>query len=123
MKRVFHGAVSLVMLALLNVLALGIHAAALQPVHVGPLKGALHQTGAITCLTVCTTATNHKEEVVKDTDKDEDDALQPPFYIQFQTPPLIGLEEKHSKEARSAIDREPPLGGPPAYIGLTVFRA
>jgi hypothetical protein len=124
MKRVFHGVVSLAVLTLFNVLALGLHAAALQPVHVGHSAGTSSlQTSSATCLTICTTATLNRDEIIDDTDKDEDDTPQPPFYIQFQDPPLIALVEKHGEEARLATDREPPPGGPPAYIGLTVFRA
>jgi hypothetical protein len=124
MKRVFHGVVSVAVVTLFNVLALGLHAAALQPVHVGHSAGtSSHQTSSTTCLTICTTATLNRNEIIDETDKDKDDTPQPPFYIQFQGPPLIALEKKHSEEARLATDREPPPGGQPAYIVLTVFRA
>ena len=124
MKRVFQGVVSVFMLSVLSVLSLGIHAAAVQTMNMGhSMGGASHQATSSSCFTACTTATLHKEDVIKDTDKDEDDKPQPPFYAQFQTSPLLALKEQHKQEARSAIDREPPPDGVPVYIGLTVFRA
>ena len=124
MKRVFHGIVSVFMLTVLSVLSLGIHAAATQTMNMGhSMSAASHQASSSNCFTACTTATLHKEDVIKDINKDEDDKPQPPFYAQFQTSPLLALEEKHDQEARSAIDREPPPDDVPAYIGLTVFRA
>ena len=124
MKRVFQGIVSVFMLSVLSVLSLGIHAAAVQTMNMGHSMGVTsHQASSSNCFTVCTTATLHKDEAVKDTDKDEDDTPQPPFYAQFQTSSLQALEEKHSQETKSAIDREPPPDGTPAYIKLAVFRA
>ena len=125
MKRVFHGVVSVFMLTVLSVLSLGIHAAALQPMSsMGhSMGGASHQTSSSSCFTACTTATLHKDGIIKETDKDEDDQPQPPFYVQFQTSPLLALEEKHGQETRAALDREPPPDSTPAYIRLAVFRA
>lgn len=112
------------MLSVLSVLSLGVNAAAVQTMNMGhSMGGVSHQASLSSCFTACTTATLHKEDVIKDTEKDEDDEPQPPFYVQFQTSPLLALEEKHSQETRAAGDREPPPGGVPAYIGLTVFRA
>lgn len=112
------------MLSVLSVLSLGIHAAAVQTMNMGhSMGGTYHQTSSSGCFTACTTATLHKEEAAKDVNKDEDDEPQPPFYVQLQTSPFAALEEQHNQEARSAIDREPPPGGVPAYIGLAVFRA
>jgi len=92
--------------------------------NMGPsMGGASHKVSSSNFSTDCTTATLHKDEFIKDTEKDEDDKPQPPFYVQFQTSPLLALEEKHSQETRAAGDRGPPPGGVPAYIGLTVFRA
>jgi hypothetical protein len=123
MKRVFHGVISIFMLAVLNVLSLGIHAAAALPMNMGHSMGASHQTSSSNCFTICTTATLHKEEAVKDEDKDEDDKPQPPFYVQLQASPILGIKEQHDQETRLAIDREPPPDSVPAYIKLTVFRA
>lgn len=112
------------MLSVLSVLSLGIHAAAVQTMNMGhSMGGASHQASSSGCFTACTTANINREEVIADVDKNEDDKPQPPFYTQFQTSSLLAFEEKHSQEARIAIDREPPPGGVPAYIGLTVFRA
>lgn len=113
--------VSAAVLALFNTPALGIHASALQPVHTGHSAGTSHQASPAVCLTVCTAVTLNRDKATDETE--EDDTPQPPFYIQIQTSPLAALEEKHSEEARLAADREPPPGGSPAYIGLTVFRA
>ena len=124
MKRVFQGAVYVFMVSVLSVLSLGIHAAAAQTMNMGhSMGGASHQVSSSNCFTACTTATLRKDEFIKDTEKGEDDKPQPPFYVQFQASPLLALEEKHSQETRAAGDREPPPGGVPAYIGLTVFRA
>jgi len=124
MKRVFHGIVSVFMLAVFSVLSLGIHAAATQTMNMGhSMSAASPQASSSNCFTACTTATLHRDEIVKDADKDEDDTPQPPFYTQFQTSSLLALEEKHSQETRSVIDREPPPDGTPAYIKLAVFRA
>lgn len=112
------------MLTVLNVLSLGVHAIALQPTHTGHSTGATHhQVSSSNCFTICTTATLHRDEVVNEVEKDEDDKPQPPSYVQFQSSPLLALENKHNQETRKAIDREPPPSGLPAYIGLTVFRA
>lgn len=120
----FQGAVYVFMVSVLSVLSLGIHAAAAQTMNMGhSMGGASHQVSSSNCFTAYTTATLHKDEFIKDTEKDEDDKPQPPFYVQFQASPLLALEEKHSQETRAAGDREPPPGGVPAYIGLTVFRA
>lgn len=110
------------MLAVLNVLSLGIHAAAALPMNMGHSMGASHQTSSSNCFTICTTATLYKEEAVKDEDKDEDDKPQPPFYVQLQASPILGIKEQHDQETRLAIDREPP-DSVPAYIKLTVFGA
>ena len=124
MKRVFHGIVSVFMLAVFSVLSLGIHAAATQTMNMGhSMSAASHQASSSNCFTACTTATLHRDEAVKDTVKDEDDTPQPPFYAQFQTSPLLALEEKHGQETRAALDREPPPDSTPAYIRLAVFRA
>lgn len=111
------------MLTVLSVLSLGIHTAAVQSTNVGHSMGASHPVSSSSCFTICTTATLHREEVINDTEKDEDDEPQPPFYVQFRTSPLAVLEEKHDRETRLAIDREPPPGRVPAHIALTVFRA
>ena len=110
------------MLAVLNVLSLGIHAAAL-PMNMGHSMGVSHQVSSSNCFTICTTATLHKEEAIRDEDNDEDDKPQPPFYVQFQRSPLSWLKEQHGQEARFVADREPPPDDTPAYIKLTVFRA
>lgn len=113
------------MLTVLSVLSLGIHAAALQPMSsMGhSMGGASHQVSSSNCLTACTTTTLRKDEFIKDTEKDEDDKPQPPFYVQFQTSPLLAREKKHGQETRAALDREPPPDSTPAYIKLAVFRA
>lgn len=112
------------MLTVLSVLSLGIHAAAAQTMNMGhSMGGVSHQVSSSNCFTACTTATLHKDEIIKETDKDEDDQPQPPFYVQFQTSPLLALEEKLSQETRAAGDREPPPDSTPAYIRLAVFRA
>lgn len=123
MKRFFHGVVSVFMLTVLSVLSLGIHAAASLPMNMGHSMGTSHATSSSNCLTVCTSATLYREDIIKATDKDEDDEPQPPFYVQFRASSLSALEEQHAQETRVAIDREPPPGGVPAYIGLAVFRA
>ena len=124
MKRVFQGAVYVFMVSVLSVLSLGIHAAAAQTMNTGhSMGGASHQVSSSNCFTACTTATLHKDEFIKDTEKDEDDEPQPPFYVQFQASLLTALEEKHNQETRLAVSQEPPPDGVPAYIGLTVFRA
>lgn len=123
MKRVFHGVVSVFMLSVLSILSLGVHAAAVQTMNMGhSMGGVSHQASLSSCFTACTTATLHKEDVIKDTEKDEDEP-QPPFYVQFQASLLTALEEKHNQETRLAVSQEPPPDGVPAYIGLTVFRA
>jgi len=111
------------MLTVLSLLSLGIHTVAAQPVNMEHSMGTSHQTGTSNCFTICTTATLIKGEAIKDSDKDEDDKPQPPFYVKFQTSPFASLEEKHAQDAKFAIDREPPPDEVPAYIGLSVFRA
>lgn len=124
MRRVFRGVVSVFMLTVLSVLSLGVHAAAIQTMDMGhSMGGVSHQTNSSSCFTACTTATLHKEDIVKDVNKDEDDKPQPPFYVQSQASSLAALEEKHDQETRLAISQEPPPGGLPAYIELAVFRA
>lgn len=102
MKRVIRGIISVFMFILLSGLSLGIHASAVQPMNMGHSMGTSHQTNLSSCFTTCTTATLLKEDVVKDTNKDEDDAPQPPLYVQFKTSPLAVLKEIHNQEAKSA---------------------
>lgn len=123
MKRVFRGIVSVFAFTVLNVLSLGVHASAALPMNMEHSMGAAHQMGSSSCFTVCTTATLHKEDVIKEINKDEDDKSLPPFYVQFQTSSLVALKEKHNQETRFILDYEPPPGGVPAYIGMGVFRA
>lgn len=123
MKRIFQGAVSVLMLAVLNILSLGIHTAAAAPMNMEHSMGASHTASSSNCFNICTTATPHRDETLDDTSDDEDDESQPPFYVQFQTSSIVALEEQHNQETRSAIDREPPPDSTPAYIKLTVFRA
>lgn len=122
MKRVFKGIVSVFMLTVLNVLSLGVHAAAVLPMNMEHSMGSSHQMSSSSCFTSCTTAILYREEVIKNTEE-EDDKPQPPVYVQFQTSSILALEEKHNQETRSAIDREPPPDDVPSYIGLAVFRA
>ena len=122
MKRVFRGVVSVFMLTVLSLLSLGIHTVAAQPMNMEHSMGtSSHRTSTSNCFTICTTATLIKEEAIKDSDKDEQPHL--PYFVQFQTSPLEGYEKKHGQDAKFAIEREPPPGGVPAYISLSVFRA
>lgn len=94
------------MLTVLSVLSLGITCSRITAYEQhGTLNGRRipHQTSSSSCFTACTTATLHKDEVIKEADKDEDDQPQPPFYVQFQTSPLLALEEKHGQETRAAL--------------------
>ena len=123
MKRVFGGIVSVFMLSVLSVLSLGIHAAAMQTMSMGhSMSGASHQTNSSSCFTACTTATVHKDEILKEINKDEDDTPRPPSYTQSQASSLLALKETHDQETRLAIDKEPPPERLPAYISLGVFR-
>lgn len=120
MKRVLYGVLAVFMLTTLSVLALGIHAVTAQTM--GMKGGISYYVSPPNCFTACTTATFRKEDIVKDTDKDEDDKPQLPFYAQFQSSPLLGIKETHDHETRSTIEREPPPEDIRAYISLGVFR-
>jgi len=87
------------------------------------MSGASHQTSASSCFTACTMATVHKDKILKETNKDEDDKPRPPFYTESQASSLLALKETHDQETRVAIEKEPPPRGTPAYISLGVFRA
>jgi hypothetical protein len=123
MKRVFRGVITVFMIAVLNVLSLGIHAAAAFPMNMGHSMATTHSVSSSGCLTICTTATLHREDIIDTTDKDEDDEPQPPFYVQLHASILATLKEQHDQETRLASNREPPPDSVPAYIKLTVFRA
>lgn len=122
MKRVFHSVVSAFMLMVLNVLSLGVHATA-SPVNMEHSMDGSHPMNSSNCFTACTTAILSKDDHVENIDKEKDDEPSLPFYVVFQTSPLVSLKAKHSQDARVAADREPPPGASPAYIGLGVFRA
>lgn len=87
------------------------------------MGGVSHQTSYSSCFTACMTATVRNDEILKETNKDEDDKPQPPFYVQFQASSLLALKVSHNQETRAAIEQEPPPDGSPAYIKLAVFRA
>jgi hypothetical protein len=87
------------------------------------MGGVSHQASSSSCFTSCMTATVRKDEILKETNKDEDDKPQPPFYVQFQASSLLALKEAHNQETRVAIEKEPPPRATPAYISLGVFRA
>lgn len=111
-------ALSLAML--LSVFSFGLHVSAMSqsPVHTG--NGMGHATNTSSCGSVCALATSYKNELIE---IDEDDEPQAPFYLQAQSQLISGLVKKHEQETKAAIEREPPPGGLPAYISLTVFRA
>lgn len=120
MKRVLRRVTSFSLIALLAVLNFGIHASLLsQTVHV--TGSATHNSNSLSnCMNICTLVALHKDDILDETDKDDDEP-KVPFYLRFQSP-LVALEKKQNQEARSAIEREPPPDRVPAYIGLTVFR-
>ncbi len=122
MQQLLRKCASLALIMLLGVLSFGAHAGAMSQASGHSMGGMGHGANASNCLNICTTAPLHKDEIINDTDKDEDDAPEPPFYIQFQASPLVALKSQHSVEARLADEREPPPNGLPAYIKLTVFR-
>ncbi len=111
----FQGAVYVFMVSVLSVLSLGIHAAAAQTMNMGhSMGGASHQVSSSNCFTACTTATLHKDEFIKDTEKDEDDKPQPPFYVQFQTSPLWPLKKSIVKRQElPGIENRPLVAYPP----------
>ena len=122
MQQLLRKSASLALIMLLGVLSFGAHASAMSQTSGHSMGGMNHGTNASSCLTICTTAPLHKDEIVGVIDKDEDDTPEPPFYIQFQTSPLTALQSQHNEQARLAGEREPPPDGLPAYIKLTVFR-
>ncbi|MFY9227822.1 MAG: hypothetical protein WAO28_00635 [Candidatus Microsaccharimonas sp.] len=124
MKRAFYGVFNVFILTILIVQSLGIHAGATQTMGMEEtsIDGTSYYMSPPNCFTACMTATLRKEEVLKNTDKDEDDKLQSPFYVQFQAFSLLALKEIHDHETRSTIEREPPPEGIPAHISLGVFR-
>lgn len=122
MQQLLRKSASLALIMLLGVLSFGAHAGAMSQASGHSMGGMEHGTNALSCLTVCTTATPYKDEIVGVIDKDEDDTREPPLYTQFQTSPLAALQSQHNEEARLAGEREPPPDGLPAYIKLTVFR-
>lgn len=124
-NRVLRKISSLSLIAVLAVLNFGIHASALMPQAGHTMGGGMeHRTStSSSCITICTLATLHRDDLVNDVSEDDDDEPQTPYFLQFQPSPLIGLEKEHKQETKNAIEREPPPGGLPAYIALTVFRA
>lgn len=124
MKQVLRKVASCLSVALLAVLTFGIHASALLPQASHVVGGMNHSaSSSSSCITICTLATFHKDDYLNEADENDEDEPQTPFYAQFQSSPLVALEKEHGRETRLAIEREPPPGGLPAYIALTVFRA
>lgn len=121
MNRVLRRVVSFSLVALLAVLNFGIHASLLsQTGHA--TGGTNHSSNSLSgCMNICTLAIQHRDDLLDETDKDDDEP-ESPFYVQLRSP-LVAVEKKHTQEARSALEREPPPDGLPAYIGLAVFRA
>lgn len=122
MKQVVRRLSSGLLIGLLTVLSVG---AGAQPPQTNHTMGRLsHSAGSSSnCITICTSVIFHKTEDVNEADENDDDEPQAPFYVQFLSSPIAAIEKEHSQETRLALDREPPPGGPPAYIALTVFRA
>ncbi len=108
--------------ALLAILTSGTHASAVLP-QASHAPGGMSHTNSSSCITICTSAPFHKDDYLSEIDEKDDDGSREPFYIHFQSSPLVALEKEHSQKTRLAIEREPPPGGLPAYIALTVFRA
>lgn len=124
MRQIVRRVSSGLLIGLLTVLSVGAHAGAQPPKASHAMGGMSHSAGSSSsCITICTSATFHKTEYINETDKDDDDEPQTPFYVQLLSSPLAAFEKEHSQETRLAMEREPPPGGLPAYIALAVFRA
>ncbi|QQG50776.1 MAG: hypothetical protein HZB75_04610 [Candidatus Saccharibacteria bacterium] len=123
MSQVLRKVGSFFSIALLMVYAFGVHACVFpQTSHVP--GGVKHDVSSLSsCLTACALTAPGKDDYLRETDENDDDEPQPPFYIQFQSSSLAALEKQHSQEAHLAIEREPPPGGLSAYIAFAVFRA
>jgi len=119
-KRVSSG----LLIGLLTVLSVGSHVGAQAPQTTHAMGGMSHSAGSsFSCITACTSAKFHKTEYINETNENDDDELQTPFYVQLLASPLAICKNEHSQEAHLAIEREPPPGGLPAYVALNVFRA
>ncbi len=124
MKQVLRKVGTYFSAVLLAVVTFGASTSALLPQASHAMGGMNPSVGSsLNCITICTLATFHKGDYLNETDKNDDDEPQTPFYTQFQPSTLITLKKEHSQKTRLAIEREPPPGGLPAYIALTVFRA
>ena len=124
MKLVLKKLMPLSSSGLLIVLSLGLHSIAISPQTSRAMDGMNHgANSSASCITICTSTTLHKDDYLSENEKKKDDEPSTPFYVQLQVSSLVALEKLHSQETRLAIEREPPPGGPPAYIALTVFRA
>ena len=124
MRQIVRRLSSGLLIGLLTILSVGAHASAQPPQANHAMEGMSHSaSSSSSCITICTSATFHKNDYLNETDKNDDDEPQTPYYVQLMSSPLAALEKEHSQETRLAIEREPPPGGPPAYIALTVFRA
>lgn len=123
MERIVRGISSSLLIGLMTVLSVGAHASAQPPLPSHAMNGMNHSTSqSSNCITVCSSATLHKEDYLNDVAENNDEP-EMPFYIQFLSSPLAALENEHNQETRLTLEREPPPGGLPAYIALTVFRA
>jgi len=124
MKQVVRRVSSGLLIGILTMLSLGAHASAQPPQTDHAMRGMSHgASSSSNCITICTSTTFHKTKYINQTDENDDDEPQTPFYVQLLPSPLAAVEKGHSQETRLAMEREPPPGGPPAYIALTVFRA
>jgi hypothetical protein len=124
MVDVINKMMSVSSVVLLAVFALGAH---LTPVSsqtaiaMGDMTHPNNTSSSMNCIASCTSATVHNDTYLDNIEKNNDKQT-PPFYIQFRASPILEIANRHTHETLLAMVREPPPGGSPAYIALTVFR-
>lgn len=120
MRRAILKISSLPLAMLLSVVSLGVHAGVLPQLS---SHGADHNTiYTSSCTTVCNLTPQNKDGLIDETDRDDKEDPDEPYYVLLRTSSLDGLLKDHRQRTRLATNLEPPPGAP-AYIALAVFRA
>lgn len=117
----FHSALSLLLIAVMNLFVMGAHSSAMSASSSHSMAGMKHTKTSVTCITLCTSATSQKLTDLEIFDNEDDDEPSKASYLINQDS-LQSLAAFHSSIAREAVKFEPPPGLP-GYIRFAVFRA
>ncbi len=120
MKRLLYSAMSLILVAILNLFVFGGHSSAMSSGSAHSMGSAKHTKASQNCMTLCMSASQREAHELGVVDENEDKEPSVPFYTVSQQAIQL-LEKLHTTYAKFAVLFEPPPGLP-LYIQFATLR-